>query len=184
MDLSENNLNLLLVLRSIYQSLIFNGFSIELPEIPVGRAACLTPFHRATECRLPNAHSSDRKRLFFVLFCFRRPERPETNRTDGRACFVLNNYRYDLRVKKRTCARGPPGPACVIEILIVRSVVGRGNRSEHNRLRCVHRGVYRGPFRYKACCRRTSGDAAGEKIERDPRLSPRRTGPVVMDPGT
>lgn len=159
------------------------GFRLNCPKYPLGVQLASPRFtvRPSADCR---THIRRTENDCFFLFCFRRPERPETNRTDGRACFVLNNYRYDLRVKKRTCARGPPGPACVIEILIVRSVVGRGNRYEHNRLRCVHRGVYRGPFRYKACCRRTSGDAAGEKIERDPRLSPRRTGPVVMDPGT
>lgn len=90
--------------------------------------------HLATECRLPNVRTENE--CVFFLFFFRRPERPKTNRTDGRACFVLNNYRYDLRVEKRTRARGPPGPACVIEILIGRRTCG--NRYGHNRLRYVH----------------------------------------------
>lgn len=173
----------MLVSRSIYQPLIFKGFSIGLPEAPVRRAA-----HpgAASPCdRVPISERTDSvgpKTIVFV-FGFRRPERPKTNRTDdGRACFVLNNYRYRLPVKKRTCARGPPGPACVIEILIERvrpSYVEIGY--EHNRLRYVHASLSRTAVQVQGVLSSNVGrpHPTGEKIGRDPRLL---SGAVLTDP--
>lgn len=95
-------------------------FRLNGPEVPVERAAYLAPFITSRPSADYRTYGPKTTVFFFFFFCFRRPDRPKTNRTDGRACFVLNNYRYDLRVKKRTRTRGPPGPACVIEILIGR----------------------------------------------------------------